>query len=67
LVAAAVAAAQIILVVVINTSLITATGQGVATGATDHGTLRIGSLVFPVLALIILFTPKANAFFGSRR
>jgi len=58
-VAAAVAAVQVVLALVLNIAVDTATA--------GPGTVRTGSLVFPVLVLIILFTPKANAFFGSRR
>ncbi len=58
-VAAAVAAVQIVLTLVLDISVASAIG--------GPGTVRTGSLVFPVLALIVLFTPKANAFFGPRR
>ena len=58
-VAAAVAVVQIVM------GLLLTFADDTATAGPD--TLRIGSLIFPVLALVILFTPKANAFFGSRR
>jgi hypothetical protein len=55
-VTAAMAVIQIVLAIVWNASF--TSSEGVARG---------GSILLPVLVLIFLFTPKANAFFGSRR
>ena len=59
LVAAVVAAAQLVLAVAafITVSQVSGGAQ----------TARFSSILFPVLVLIVLFTPKANAFFSGRR
>lgn len=56
--AAAVAVVQIVLALLVNV---------IAANASGGASVRTVGIVFPVLVLIVLFTPKANAFFGSRR
>lgn len=59
LVAAVVAVVQLVLAI---TALITVTQ--LSGGAV---TTRWTSILVPILVLVVLFTPKANAFFGGRR
>lgn len=59
LVAAVVAALQLVLAI---TAFVTVTQ--LSGGAQ---TTRFGGILFPILVLVVLFTPKANAFFGGRR
>ena len=59
LVAAVVAVLQLVLAITAFITVTEASGGAVTT--------RWTSILFPVLVLVVLFTPKANAFFSGRR